>query len=285
MQEPPPQPAWTRETAWRQGHVLRTDTAAALGLSHPTDTAATCVVVIGHDCDIANDNLDVEPDIEAIVGHITTLDNACRWGRSPRKLHLVMSRMSRLVAVELVATDKKRLPKTELVSHAHDPDFVLEPAELNVLRSWLAVRYRRAAFANEFENTMTRLKLHTKLEQTLKQYGDVVSSVFFSVDGGKEINHADGSPYDLRITLAFVPGQDPQTADERATAASAEVEGFFAEKCFDPKQETWTGIRLGGCVSISEDDLTMSQARKLMEWRLEYMSLRTDPAQPGPRAE
>ena len=95
MQEPPPQPAWTRETAWRQGQVLRADTAAACGLSHPTDAAATCVVVIGHDCDIANDNLDAEPDVKVIAGRITTIDNTYRWGKSPRKLHLVMSRAGR----------------------------------------------------------------------------------------------------------------------------------------------------------------------------------------------
>ena len=83
MQEPSPPPAWTRETTWRQGHVLRADTAAAFRLSHPADAAATCVVVIGHDCDIANDALDAEPDVEAIVGRITTTDNTYRWGKSP----------------------------------------------------------------------------------------------------------------------------------------------------------------------------------------------------------
>ena len=85
--------------------------------------------------------------------------------------------------------------------------------------------------------------------------------------------------------LAFVPGPDPQTASDRADAAAEKVERFFAETCFHPQQETWTSIRLGRCVAISEDDLTVSQTKDLMEWRLEHMSLRTDPAQPGPRAE
>jgi hypothetical protein len=34
-------------------------------------------------------------------------------------------------------------------------------------------------------------------------------------------------------------------------------------------------------MSISEDDLRVSRARLLTQWRLEYMTLKTDEEQPG----
>ena len=59
---------WTRDTPWRQGHVLTAEAIQALGLSHPETPDSTCVVVISHDCDLANDALQIEPDVEVIVG-------------------------------------------------------------------------------------------------------------------------------------------------------------------------------------------------------------------------
>mgnify|MGYP000860948698 CR=1 FL=1 len=40
-------------------------------------------------------------------------------------------------------------------------------------------------------------------------------------------------------------------------------------------------IVLKGCMSISEDDLPVSKARLLMQWRLEYMTLKSDQEQLG----
>ena len=81
--------SWSRETFWRQGCVLTESTATALGLVHESDPACTCVMVVSHDCDLANDNLVTEPDVEAIVGR--TVDKEVgnyAWAKAPRTLHL-----------------------------------------------------------------------------------------------------------------------------------------------------------------------------------------------------
>ena len=43
-------------------------------------------------------------------------------------------------------------------------------------------------------------------------------------------------------------------------------------------------IRLKTCFAMSEDDLPVSKARVLMQWRLEYLSLRAEADQAGPPA-
>jgi hypothetical protein len=56
---------------------------------------------------------------------------------------------------------------------------------------------------------------------------------------------------------------------------------LFAEKHFGQAAGKWNGIALKGCMSISEDDLTVSKARLLTQWRLEYVTLKADDDQVG----
>jgi hypothetical protein len=80
---------WTRHTPWRQGSVLPADASQALGLAHPETPDATCVVVISHDCDLANDDLQIEPEVEVIIGcHPQKADGNYFWAKAPRTIHL-----------------------------------------------------------------------------------------------------------------------------------------------------------------------------------------------------
>ncbi len=55
---------WSRNTTWRQSSVLAQKDFQAVGLTDIPD--ADLAIAISHDCDIANDNLDVEPAVEFI---------------------------------------------------------------------------------------------------------------------------------------------------------------------------------------------------------------------------
>lgn len=53
-----------------------------------------------------------------------------------------------------------------------------------------------------------------------------MSTIYFDVDGGNEINRSDGSPYDLKIVLAYPPADDPdQTADDGCLARTRPRKG------------------------------------------------------------
>lgn len=282
--EEPSKPTWTRATPWRQGQVLHAESAAALGLAHPSEGATTCAVVIGHDCDLANDNLEAERDVEVIVGRLVDKpDGNFQWGKAPRTLHLEMKKSGAPITVELVATDKRLVSKQQLAAHSPDDEFTLEPRALNVLRAWLAIRYNRAAFPDPFVDRMKALRLDEKLTQTLKSYVNVVSVVFFVVDDGNELDRTDDSAYELSIFLAYVPGDDPEKTADRADEVAEKIEALFAQRCYD-KKSGWAGIQLNTCSSISEDDLSVSQAKLLTQWHLEHMSLRAVAAQPRPLA-
>jgi hypothetical protein len=280
MAEPVPQ-AWTRETLWRQGHILKSETVSELDLA---DYADTCVVVISHDCDLANEDLTAEPDIEVIVGKIvSTLNGSFAWGKSPRTLHLETLRDGTPVVLELVATKKCLVPKTAVAAHTPDPAYSIEPKELGILQYWLSVRYRRAAFADMFVKRMSSTGLDRRLAKTLGAYS-VVSAVYLDVDEGQEIDRSDGTAYNLSIVLTFVPGADPSRAADVAEEAEEKVEQLFSNKCYDKATNTWKHFRLKTCLAISEDDVSVTRARILKQWRLEHVSFKTDDNEPGPTA-
>lgn len=268
---------WTRDTLWRQGHVLTMEAAERLGLRHPETPDATCVVVISHDCDLANDNLQVEPDVEVIVGRrLPKGDGNYYWAKAPRTLHAAFSQGDTEVVVELVATSKRLVAKEELAAFFPDRSYSASGATLSTLRSWLAVRYNRAAFPDAFVDRMQQSKVDKRLSKVIEPVGHLLSAVYFDVDKGMAIDHSDGSPYELRIVLAYPPGEDPEQVADDLGELEVAITDAFGKLHFDAATGQWNGISLKGCIAISEDDLPVSQARLLTEWRLEHMTLKAN---------
>ncbi len=267
---------WTRNTPWRQGLVLTEEAIQALGLSHPETPDSTCVVVISHDCDLANDALQMEPDVEVIVGrHLPKGDGNYFWAKAPRTLHVDVLQNDIAAVVELVATAKRLIPKQALAAFSPDVSYSFPSKSLSALRSWLGVRYNRAAFPDQFVDRLSQSKVDKRLAKIIEPVGNLLSAVYFDVDGGKEIDHSDGSPYELKIVLAYPPGDDPEQAADEVGKLENEIADFFEKKHFDQATGKWNGIALKACMSISEDDLRVSRARLLTQWRLEYMTLKT----------
>lgn len=274
--------SWTRDTPWRQGHFLAADAIQALGLVHPETPDSTCVVVISHDCDLANDALQIEPDVEVIVGrHLPKGDGNYFWAKAPRTLHIDVLQNGTAAVVELIATAKRFVPKQALAAFSPDANYAFPGKSLSALRSWLGVRYNRAAFPDPFVDRLSRSGVDKHLAKIIEPVGNLLSAVYFNVDGGKEIDRSDGSPYDLNIVLAYPPGDDPEQAADEVEKLETAIKDLFSKKHFDQATDKWNGVALRTCISISEDDLPVSKTRLLTQWRLEYMTLKANEDQPG----
>lgn len=272
------QPQWSRETPWRQGHILCEKALAAFGLCHPVDAVATCAVVISHDCDLANDDLQVEPDVEIIVGRVVAATNGnFSWGKAPRTLHLPMQCNGAAVTVELVTTSKCLVPKSSLANFVPDGAFALDGEGLAVLRNWLSARYNRAAFPDAFVERMKKTKVDERIAKKLEPHGALISFVYFDLDGGRTLERPNGEPYELSIVLVYPPGDDSVASADAADKVAEAVKEACAARLSDKK-----AIVLKSCFAISEDDIPISQARVLTQWRLEHMTLKADGDQPGP---
>ena len=274
-------PQWNRDISWRQGHVLPPEAVARFGLANGVDSESTCVVVIAHDCDLANVNLSAEPYVEVIVGRTISESNGnFTWGKAPRTLHYPTAREGVPATIELVATEKVSLLKSDLAPFEPDRRFNLDGRTLSVLRSWLSSRYDRAAFADAFVERMKSTKADIKLAKALESHGRIVSFTYFDVDEGTCVERAEGDPYKLSVVLVFNPGEDPDAAADAAERAAELVETALLSRL----PEGGTSIQLESCFSISEDDIPIGQARVLNHWRLEYMTHRAEDEQLGPLA-
>lgn len=269
---------WSRDVPWRQGHVLCPQAVTTLGLQHAGPEESTCAVVISHDCDLANDDLGIEPHVEVIVGRLVAAANGnYSWGKAPRTLHLPMLCDDVPVWVELTATGKRLVPKAELANFKPDTSFVLDGKGLDVLRIWLSARYYRAAFPDSFVERMRETKVDQRIAKKLQSHGDLISFVYFDLDDGRMLERADGEPYQLSIVLVYAPGADPEESMEEAERVAHDVKDACESRLSDGKR-----IVLKSCLAISEDDITLSRARALTHWRLEHMSLKSDTEQLGP---
>lgn len=229
---------WTRDTLWRQGAVLPSVAVQALGLS-PQDTPdTTCVVVISHDCDLANDDLQIEPVVEIIIGcRMLKADGNYTLAKAPRTLHLEILRKGadneEAITVELSATAKRFIQKQELAAFAPDRSYAFSGNSLSILRSWLAARYNRAAFPDSFVTRLSQPKVDKKLAKLIEPTGSLLSAVYFEVDGGKAIDRSDSSPYALKIVLAYPAGDEPEQPANRAEELAKSIDALFSENYFD----------------------------------------------------
>lgn len=270
---------WGRDTPWRQGHILPTEVAKELGLSCPRDPDATIVVVISHDCDLAQLPF-TEPNVEVIAGCVVNpADGNLTYAKNVRRLHLPFQSEHDDVVVDLVASEKLTLPKAKLAQYAPRSDLRLHPSQSSILQNWLAARYRRAAFPDEFDRRLEDSGLREKIGKILKSHGVHISAIFFDVDDGEEKDREGSTePFVLDIYLLHTTSPDPAAAEHAANDAKARIEKVFKQR-LNPDGKGWKEIELRSCDVISDEALTFKQSRILKQWRQDHVSLRDDPPQ------
>jgi hypothetical protein len=274
---------WDRNTPWRQGHLLTQDTAKALGIQHPSTPEATASVVISHDCDLAQSAIN-EPYVEIIVGRF--VDNAngnFTHAKNLRKLHLPYKNGEKQIIVELVAVDKRLILKEgdgALAGHQPEAGLRLAPNEQATLQLWLAARYRRAAFPDEFDRRLgDETGLREQLAKILRPLGIHIPAIFFDVDEGEEVKREGANDtYTLTITLLYSTASDPEKAEADAIAAKNAIEKAFKEKCWGNGQ-VWQWIELRDCEVMADTAMSYAHSCIFKKWQADHISLRSDPQQ------
>lgn len=273
----------SRETPWRQGHFLNSDSIDKLDLRSKEHPENTVVIMASHDCDLPQSPA-LEPFFEVIVGRfIENMDGSSTNTKSPRKLHIEIETPAGKKPAEFIAAHKISTPKDELPRISHTPDFALDDDSLCIFKRWLGIRYSRGSFAGEFESRLKTNpnKLHVKIEQATKKHGDLISAVFFDVDEGKEVARTVLSDiYTLDITILYSTKRDPITAEAAAKTACDEIITAFEDKLYDKTNKTWESIELRHCEPISDEVLSYKQSTLWKQWRFEHISFAQEPPHP-----
>ncbi|MGB3622716.1 MAG: hypothetical protein WBA20_15330 [Ketobacter sp.] len=242
---------WSRATPWRQGKFLTKNSATALGLS--ADGFDSLVVVASHDCDLSQ-LPESEPYVEVVVGREVTgeeLNGNFTNGKNARKLHLPIEGGD-TPYIELEVLSKQSVLKTELAEHAPS-DVHLNKSAKVIFQRWLASRYRRSAFPDQFEQRLTRHKLDRKIVDAGKKLGSDIAAIYF------DLTNEEASPdetYLLGIVIMYQTEDDTARAKAAATSMKSKIETAFQAKLYSNTDHKWKDIELEYVDVISDEEFS-----------------------------
>lgn len=270
---------WDRDTPWRQGHILSEDALKELSLV-PEESIGNIAVVISHDCDLAQLST-AEPNVEVLVGQIiSSIDGNFSYAKNSRRLHLEYRGGTEQQTVDLSASAKASVPKGRLAQYSPVESIKLLPKDRGILQRWLAARYRRSAFQDEFDRRLNSTGLRDRLSTILKTSGALISAVYFDVDEGRDIPRVkDGEPYRLGIYLVYSTNHDPEASEKAANVAKSSIEKAFREKCHLKSSDSWKDFELSECVAMADRAITVWDAEYFQKWYADHISLKSIPPQ------
>jgi hypothetical protein len=244
-----------RELGWRQGAVLPPSLFAAIheatGLTFKEGESFP--IVVSQDCDVANDRYTQEPEVEIVRGTIIQYPNGnFRHAKSSRTLHMdcILNGMQR--NLELRAQERRHLDRRLLEQSAPDNRVVLKTEDVVLVGRWLANRFRRASFPDEFDRRLADSGSKKALYKLFEKHGADVSAVFLLLRPDKEL--ALKEDYDLTVWLT-VPKHVYDDNTKRET---------LEEKLLVPCNEILNrtpGFRVGGIMLVSEEQFTLHDVR------------------------
>jgi hypothetical protein len=243
-----------RERGWTQGSVLHLPNDLAKGNSLMADRS---YIVISHPCDVVSVDFKRDPKVELvpIIG-IDRLDGNFTFGKNPRVLHIAVDS----APVSLVASDRVQIDRLSLAGV--DPRTTISESDRRLLASWLASRYARSIFADEFNERMRSARNLT--ETILKRSGAHISGIYLetSID-----ELPDGTDYELVMIVTM------ESADFGDNEKWVEVSSAVDEISDAVKAQA--GIHLLACELLSERDMSVERFRTYARWDYDALSFKT----------
>lgn len=260
-----------RDTDWRQGDLLTREAAAALGLVAAVDEERR-VIVITHDCDLPHGS---ELCVEVIVAEMVVKeDPQLSYAKNPRRLHLAYEGINAApLILELRHGDRRSVPKGDFAERAvKDHSLALPIDAKRILKQWLAARYGRPAFPNEFEERLRKGKVERKIAKILQPDAKYLVGLFFDLGEQRGTEAAEGEPYALSVSVVYDANEGGADARGAAERVAMQLRELFENTYGKP--DVATEIALDACEAVADTYLTLADLRRVDQWRLEYISLR-----------
>jgi hypothetical protein len=254
--------SWSRDTKWRQGCMILAENCKLFSDS----VDGTIGMATSHDCDIAHDNIKVEPYVEFILGKIIDQSNhTYESAKNPRLLHIEIIQENNTVVMEIIAHKKYLIEKNELVHYEPDERFKLK--DIHTLQSWLAARYRRQTLPNSL---VSRLEPVFKfIEEKAKKYPSGVITFFIGYEP-KSLELSKDELYEFSLYIIYPVGNKKAAEDAHdiAEALNANFDKLIS------KTNALGQVQLDESLAYSEAEFTLHDLRRHIEYKLEYLSNR-----------
>ncbi len=252
---------------WRQGSVFREDDHPRLSEAFQFDIPANSrLIVVSQDCDIVHPSIEGEPFVEVILA--TRLadgaSGSLTYGKNPRRLHIPIRINDDAQDFECLSR-RYIIDRRFLVGHAPDNDSVVASSTILVIRRWLAARYTRTAFPDEF-NARIRKGLEVQ-ERSLKRRGAEISGIYIAVNPWEEVDEGETYQVSLYATMEVETWSDHRIRGEMSSLLGDIATAL--NRC--------DGIEVDDFQLLSEADLSLADIRLLRRWDYDYLSYRDTP--------
>jgi len=276
-----------RASGWRQGDLLGPEYLAGMindSVDHKLAlNSQGWLVILTQDCDLLRD-VGREPFVEILLLSPTTqADRQLPQNRGQSSRTLVLEARSASGPKYFSASihDRFRVKKADFVSVASSPNessqgYTLPHDERRRLVRWLAQRYARSAFPDDFERCLASTKNPVK-SLFKSEDAKAVSSIFLRLE---DDNPGPNRPFVLHAILA---GSDADVNDQVTRGKIDRFEQQFIKVLGKQSRITFAlkydddpdsvDVRV-----MSEDDITVSMLRSFRLLDVDYRSVDEDDA-------
>lgn len=197
------------QNGWRQCSIFTDqDTEHISQLAGFTTEQPYVLIVTSQSCDIANDNLALEPFVEVLPARlITKPDGNLIHNKNARVLHTEFIERQQGVAlsakkhIEIRAFEKLFIDKQALTPLRPDPDREFEDYQARSFTQWLAARYSRPALPTAFNKRISNADGKGKLRARAKTANSSLSGLYFDIHPFAELKDDENYRVNLLGTI------------------------------------------------------------------------------------
>ncbi|MCI0629308.1 MAG: hypothetical protein L0Y44_01480 [Phycisphaerales bacterium] len=219
------------------------------------------MIVISHDCDVLNQSITVEPQVELLKAiRSESQDGNIRFGKNPRRYEFDVVVGGNAVPHTINVNDRYSVPRDWLSHCGPDGTRKIDSQTVRSLAAWLARRYTRAAFPTAFnERTRSRAK---EIRNTLKN-GVYMEGIYLLVDN-RELSDSDHYNIEIRATMQreFFEDNAKRVKSQRVLD---DVESLLA---------SCEGVHVEKAELLSEKEFSLDDLRNFKRWDFDDLTVR-----------
>jgi hypothetical protein len=255
------------ELGWQQGILFAPNTDERLTKSaHYSIPAEALLLVVSQTCDLVQGDMEREPFFEVLC--LYPLDRElrgdCADGKNSRELEFTCQLQGHAAQHWLAYPFKRHLVDRRMLLD-HEPQSFLENTHtLTMILNWLARRYTRTAFPEDFVEQINQPKRRKAISKKFSQLNPYISNVYIRLDPFQEISGDEVYEVELILLMDAEKFNNP-TLFDNCTVIKNQLE-YQLNQC--EKIEV-TDINIESTSGITFDDL-----KGFRDWDYSYLSFR-----------
>ncbi len=253
-------------SGWRQGSIVKSQDISSL---YQGDDSDVVLIVASQSCDIAQNNLKLEPFVEMSVGRvIPAINGSFSYGKNPRILHLELTERTSDVSItnnkviKIIAFEKFCILKEKICDLAPSDNQFIIGDQLRTYVYWLASRYSRPALPTRFNTLISEADKRDKSRQIAKKISRYLSGLYIQITPDKEISKEDVYKANL---LGLIPSGLDESEQEQAIESLKEYANIMRRAGIDVVE-----------VTKQENEVSVADMKKFKRFYYDDLSLKDD---------